>query len=167
MTGRAVSEADREPEVQVARLGAIAQIGIVTGDLERAIRAWSDRYGVGPWRIREFGPENVADQVPDPFSMRLATARVGTVDLELIQPLDEASDYARSLRRHHGADHMHHMLFRTADFAAAIDGFARAGVEQAMAGTTDGSRFIYFDTERELGTRIELLGPADRLRPES
>lgn len=161
-----MSEADREPEASVVRLSAIAQIGIVTADLERAIGAWSNRYGVGPWRVREFGPDNVADQVPRPFSMRLATARVGTVDLELIQPLDEASDYARSLGRHDGADHMHHMLFRTVDFAAAIDGFARAGVEQAMAGTTDGARFVYFDTERELGTRIELLGPADRLGPE-
>jgi hypothetical protein len=144
----------------VARLTGIRQVGFVTGDLDAAIRAWSGRYGVGPWRVREFGAGNLDDPSPAPFAMRLATTRLGEIDLELIQPLDEDSAYARSLRRHRGADHIHHLLCETAGFAAGLAGFARAGVSETMAGTAYGTRFVYFDTESELGTALELIGPA-------
>jgi methylmalonyl-CoA/ethylmalonyl-CoA epimerase len=153
-----------EPEAvapAVAQLTGISQVGFVTADLERAMRTWSERYGVGPWRVREFGPKNLVDPHPGSFSMKLATARLGDIDLELIQPLDPDSGYARSLQHHGGADHVHHLLCSTGDFAQGMAGFERAGVEPTMAGTAYGTRFVYFDTESELGTSLELIGPAD------
>jgi hypothetical protein len=151
---------EQDQKAQVTRVIGIAQIGFVTADIDAAIEVWSARYGVGPWRKRDFGPANVSDQHPVPFSMRLATTSLGDVDLELIEPLDDAGEYARSLFEHGGADHLHHLLVRTESFAGGVEDFARAGVPQAAAGTTYGTRFVYFDTRDELGVLLELIGPA-------
>ena len=40
----------------------VMQIGIVVRDLDAAVRAWEERYGIGPWSVFELGPgdsENV------------------------------------------------------------------------------------------------------------
>jgi methylmalonyl-CoA/ethylmalonyl-CoA epimerase len=75
------------------------QIGIVVRDLETAMRRYVDDYGIGPWDIHEFNAGNAEDLHehggPVERSWRLATTMVGRVQWELIEPLDDKSDYAR------------------------------------------------------------------------
>ena len=59
----------------------VTQIGIITADLDRAVRAWADRYGVGPWQIYKFDPSNMTDMeiggAKVDYGMRLAITFVG------------------------------------------------------------------------------------------
>jgi methylmalonyl-CoA/ethylmalonyl-CoA epimerase len=77
------------------------QIGIVVPDLETAMRSYVDDHGIGPWEIVEFhaGKAEALHEHGRPVerSWRLATAMVGAVQWELIEPLDDESDYARFL----------------------------------------------------------------------
>ena len=51
---------------------------VVTADLDAAVRAWSDGYGIGPWTIYTKDASNMSAEVdgePEPFAMRAASAR--------------------------------------------------------------------------------------------
>lgn len=146
----------------------INHICIVTRDLERAVRTWADRYGVGPWSVYTKDASNMTaavDGSPRDFAMQVALASLPSgARIEIIQPLDDRSPYAESLARNGGSDHIHHVRFDVDDYDAAVarlrDGlglhpaleahFAGApGEEGSFAGT-------YFATEDELGLVVEV-----------
>lgn len=140
----------------------INHICIATRDLDRAVATWADGYGVGPWRIWTKDASNM--RASPQFAMRVALAELPSgARVELIEPLDDRSPYARSLERHGGADHLHHIRFDVDDYVdtrASLDGLGHdvlldatfAGAE----GVTSEVRATYFGTERELGFVLEL-----------
>jgi methylmalonyl-CoA/ethylmalonyl-CoA epimerase len=77
------------------------QIALVVRDLEATMRTYVHEYGIGPWEIYEFNPETVSemqkDGEPAELAFRLAVTMVGSVQWELIQPLDDRSIYAEHL----------------------------------------------------------------------
>ena len=77
------------------------QISLVVRDLDAAMRTYVHEYGIGPWDVYEFNSDTVRDMQEDgqpvERAWRLALSQVGSVQLELIQPLDEHSIYARFL----------------------------------------------------------------------
>lgn len=149
-------------------LTGLNHVCVVTTDLDRAIRLWADRYGLGPWGVWTKDASNMTAAVegrPTEFELRVALASLPSgVRIELIQPLDDRSPYAQSLARHGGADHIHHLRFDVESYdaaAAKLGGelglrtilhaqFAGApGLEGSFTGT-------YFDTESELGFVLEI-----------
>jgi catechol 2,3-dioxygenase-like lactoylglutathione lyase family enzyme len=148
----------------------INHVGIVTGDLERAVRTWADRYGVGPWRIYTKDPSNMRTQCdgePVPFAFRVALAQLSpTARIELIQPLDERSPYADSLARHAGRDHVHHIRMDVADYAKSRDMLGgELGLTAFMDAEFDAApgnaaklECKYFETTADLGFVTEIVG---------
>ncbi len=146
----------------------INHLGIVTGDLERAMRTWAESYGTRLFTVRTFDEANMTIEVGGeavPTAARFAHAFLGpTWRIELIEPLrDDESIYARSLREHGGADHLHHVRMEVADFAAALGDAAADGVgtvldaEFADAAGGDPLRVAYLDTEPLLGFVAEVV----------
>ena len=142
-------------------------ICIATRDLDRAVRTWWDRYGVGPWRVYRYEPDTVAAEVdgePAEFAMRAALAPMGPhFRMEIIQPLWGPNPYAPSLERHGGADHIHHVRFDVADFHDAADRLGALGLQPVLdarfaGGTPESPRFVgrYLDTTGDLGFLLEL-----------
>ena len=77
------------------------QISIVVRDLETTMRTYVHEYGIGPWEIYEFNPDTVKNMVrdgePAECAFRIAVTMVGSVQWELIEPLDDRSMYAEFL----------------------------------------------------------------------
>jgi methylmalonyl-CoA/ethylmalonyl-CoA epimerase len=145
----------------------INHICIVTNDVDRSVRVWSDRYGVGPWSLYTKDASNmsaVVDGTPTEFAMRVALCGVSpTFRLELIQPLDDRSPYARSLAQRGGADHIHHVRFEVEDYDRAGERLRRLDLRRVLEAEFDGapgvgSRFAgtYYDTEDDLGFIVEI-----------
>ena len=99
------------------------QVAIVVRDLHAALRTYVHEYGIGPWEIYEFNPENTKDMVKDDgpaaYSMRLALAMVGSTQWELIEPLDDRSIYADFLAKTGGG--LHHVGVGVRDYGSALD----------------------------------------------
>jgi hypothetical protein len=140
---------------------------VVTGDMDRAVRAWSGRYGIGPWEIWTKDGSNmssVVDGEPRTYTMRAAMCQVSpTFRVELIQPLDEHGPYAESLARFGGRDHVHHVRFDVADYEAARMHLERTGLRVAAdeefagaPGVESRFRATYFNTEDELGFVLQI-----------
>jgi methylmalonyl-CoA/ethylmalonyl-CoA epimerase len=140
---------------------------VVTADLDGTVRRWWDRYRVGPWRVFTYDRSNMEatmDGEPADFEMRVALAELSPgFRIELIQPLDDRSLYAASLRDSGGADHLHHVRLDVPDFARAEGELEALGLAVPFDGTFTGKspdgdrvRGMYFDTTDDLGFLLEI-----------
>jgi methylmalonyl-CoA/ethylmalonyl-CoA epimerase len=135
------------------------QIGIVVRDLESTMRRYVDDYGIGPWEIYEFaagGAEDLHEHGrPVERAWRLATTMVGQVQWELIEPRDDASDYARFLAER--GEGVHHIAVAPANYDRALAGEAKRGRDPVLSGTFGGFRVAYLPTEHDLGVIVEIF----------
>jgi catechol 2,3-dioxygenase-like lactoylglutathione lyase family enzyme len=152
-------------------LSETIQIAIVVRDLEAAMRTYVEDYGIGPWAIFEFGPENVSDMheggEPVERAWRLAIAYVGQVQWELIEPLDDESVYARFLAETGGG--LHHVGVAVPDFDETLEAQAARGNGVLLGGEYKGIRFAYLDTVDDLGVITEVFSgaPGDDQQPDA
>jgi methylmalonyl-CoA/ethylmalonyl-CoA epimerase len=135
------------------------QIGIVVPDLDAAIRAYEDGYGIGPWSVFEVGPESGEDVRfhgrPAEYRCRAATAMVGQVMWELIEPLDETSLFARFLAEKGGG--VHHVAVSTPDYDEAVAAGTATGKPLVLSGRFGGIDIAYLPTESDLGVPLEVF----------
>src|SRR5262249_4132709 len=114
----------------------INHVCIATHDLDRAVRTWADRYGVGPWSIYTKDASNMAATVhgqPTDFPMRVALAALPSgARIEIIEPLDDRSPYAQSLAANGGADHVHHVRFDVADHVDTVARLRELGLPEIL-----------------------------------
>jgi Glyoxalase/Bleomycin resistance protein/Dioxygenase superfamily len=146
------------------------QIGIVVRDLEAVMRRYVDEHGIGPWEVVEFqaGEAEALREHGQPVerSWRLATAMVGTVQWELIEPLDDESDYARFLAERGSG--VHHIAVAPTNFDQALKDIAERGQAPVLSGTFGpGIRVAYLPTEQDLGVIVEIFSrdPAPEQQP--
>jgi methylmalonyl-CoA/ethylmalonyl-CoA epimerase len=137
------------------------QIGIVVRDLEATMQRYVDDYGIGPWDIVEFHPEDAPDLhehgKPVGRSWRLASTMIGRVQWELIEPLDDESVYARFLAEK--GEGVHHIALAPSSFDEAVAAQAENGNELVLSGTFSGYRVAYLATDRDLGVIAEIFSP--------
>jgi len=137
------------------------QIGIVVRDLEATMQRYVDDYGIGPWDIVEFHPEDAPDLHEHGKrvgrSWRLASTMIGRVQWELIEPLDDESVYARFLAEK--GEGVHHIALAPSNFDEAVAAQAERGNELVLSGTFSGYRVAYLATDRELGVIAEIFSP--------
>jgi methylmalonyl-CoA/ethylmalonyl-CoA epimerase len=138
------------------------QIAIVVRDLEASMRTYVHEYGIGPWDVYSFGPENVTDMREDgrpvERSWRLAISQVGQVQWELIEPLDEESVYARFLAEK--GEGLHHVGVAVPDYDETVAAQAERGNGVLLGGEYKGIRFAYLDTVGDLGLVTEIFSGA-------
>ena len=142
------------------------QIGIVVPDLDAAVRTYQDVYGIGPWDIMEIGPENAADVRihgrPVEWRSRAASAMVGGVQWELIQPLDDNGLFARFLAERGGG--VHHIAVVTPDFRRTLQDQKARGKQPILSGTFMGIEVDFLDTEHDLGVILEVFNHMPKKR---
>ncbi|MCD8097094.1 MAG: VOC family protein [Lachnospiraceae bacterium] len=144
-------------------LKKILQIGIATRDLKGMVRRYQEVYGVEDWIVIDgetgFDPTQKAQELmvrgqAVDFEISLAKAMIGDVEIELIQPLDDKSDYALFLREH--GEGVHHISVDT-DVSQFQNVMEERGVEQLIRGTVPHvETFIYYDTVPEIGMTVEI-----------
>jgi methylmalonyl-CoA/ethylmalonyl-CoA epimerase len=152
-------------DLLLAGTGGPWQIAFVVPALEPAMKTWCDLYGVGPWKAWDLTADRMSDQEIDgtrrSFGLRIALAEWPPVEIELIEPLDDGSIYARSLAAHGGKAHVHHVHCATDDYDGVLARFAGQGRGPVMEGGMNGSRFAYLSTEADIGLLLE-FGVAPR-----
>ena len=149
----------------------IIQVALVVRDLDAALRTYVEEYGLGPWSIYEFNPQNVQDMVKDDepaeYAMRIAVTTVGGVQLELVQPLDERSIYAEFLATK--GEGLHHLGVGVRDYGEALGILRAKGHSVVQGGLYNGVTFAYLSTDRDLGVITEIFdgAPGQDQEPDS
>lgn len=95
----------------------VSHLGIAVADLDRAVHLYRDVLGLtmtSRWVAEDDGIE-------------AASFRVGDVDIELMQALDDTSPVARYVARR--GEGIHHVAFAVDDVAATLDDARARGLE--------------------------------------
>lgn len=140
----------------------MSQVGLVVTDLEPSTEQYAKLFGVGPWNVFRFEPPDLADTTyrgeRTDQRWRLAITETGTVDIDLIEPLEGDNSYTAHLDGHGpGLRHVARFVFDNP--AAVVDQFEASGVELLQSGVYQGGGFWYLDTRDELGTILEVVEP--------
>ena len=140
----------------------VLQIGIICKDLEGTIKTYTDKYGIGPWNRYRFDQNTVADMKRlgkrMDYCMDLALTQVGNVQWELIQPLDDKSDYAIFLKEH--GEGIHHVALGTEGYDGALTFCEENGIKQVQYGYWNKNfHYDYRDTREDMKCIVELYGP--------
>ena len=139
--------------------GKVSQNGYVIRDIAAAMKHWVEVMGIGPW----FYVEDVKTDwfkyrgVDSDVKMSVALANTGDLQIELIQPRNDApSMYKEFLDAGH--EGLQHMAYWTNDYQALYDKALGLGYVVGHEGSIGGEkgRFAYFDAQNHPGTVIEI-----------
>jgi methylmalonyl-CoA/ethylmalonyl-CoA epimerase len=145
----------------LAGLKRAVQIGIVVRDLQRSTELLSSIFGIGPFHFIEWPDRPDAKYwfhgQQENIKIRQAFVQAGSIELELVQPLEGNRNAYREFLDAKG-EGIHHILFETPDMDRAIDEFAHSGVKILQSGTgiRPGTRWALLDTQDLVGFLIEL-----------
>ena len=130
----------------------IRQIGIVTRDIDKAMKHWVEYLGIGPWRVISFTDKTITDfvvagkPVTEPFKFILAFADVGDIEFELIQPVYGPNIYSKFLEEK--GEGLHHIKEKISDdnMEKVLADFRKKGIEVTQTGLFKASRHYYLNT---------------------
>lgn len=154
---------------------SIDQIGIVVEDLEDGMDRFGAILGAQPWRVYDFEPPALSDTAfrgrTHEQAWTLALTTVGSMDIELIQPIEGETTYTEHLDTL--GEGIHHIACFTFDEPADIvEEYTAEGIPIEQEGVYRGSRFWYLDLREHMnGLLFELVdvegGPSepDRVYP--
>ena len=120
------------------------QLGIVVNDLDKAIEFYSRLFGPGLFKKMEFKDLEVEVRgQPAKLSVNVALARVGEIQVELIQAEPGENIYWEFFDRH--GEGLHHLAFIVDNVEAELTKAKEKGTQVLMYGKTDGGDFAYLD----------------------
>ena len=139
------------------------QVAYVVKDVDAAVRHWADSLGVGPWSVYTMG----ADRLTDPmyrgqevsFGIRHALGWSGTMQFELVQPLEGPSIFADQLATTGpGLNHVARMASDHEHESASLIALGYVPLQSARFGKSGDGMFAYFESPID-GTILELIQP--------
>jgi len=145
----------------------VIQVCVVVKDLQKSMERYWD-LGIGPWAIYTFQPPELTHTTlhgkPAQYSMKLAIAMIGNMMWELIQPLEGPSTYKEFLEQK--GEGLHHIQLAVDNYDQTIATLGKKGIGVLMKGDWKGMSYAYFNTEKELGTILEISKPLDWVPPQ-
>jgi catechol 2,3-dioxygenase-like lactoylglutathione lyase family enzyme len=151
----------------------VAQVALVVENLEKAVEQYRKLFGIEEWHFYTYGKPLVKKMTyrgkPADYKMRVALSYLGSMRIELIEPLEGDTVYAEFVREHGYG--LHHLGVLVDDMTQAIEQANAAGLSVTMDGAGFGrdgdGHYAYLDTEDLIGTTVELIErPKHRVPPE-
>jgi hypothetical protein len=142
----------------IPALGAAFQLGIVVCDIEAAMQHWTQAFGVGPFIfMADTGRvPGLYRGKPNEVRLRMAFSYSGDLQIELIQPLDDApSPYTDFLAA--GREGIQHLAYYAADFPAACRQLEAGGLTCAYTIDLPREQVRYYEDPRQPATMVELV----------
>lgn len=141
--------------------GPIRQNGIVVRDIRSAMRYWSEVVGVGPFFFIERQPlvGFTYRGEPSELEMSIGLAQSGGIQIELIQPLNDAPSAFGDFARTHG-EGLQHVAYWTDEFDQVTAAAESRGLVQTQGGRSGSGapdeRFAYYEHPQLAGPMVEI-----------
>lgn len=132
------------------------QIGIIVKDIEKAQKGFA-KLGIGP-----FGPLAAeptvrweANGMPTEVRLKMSFANVGSLELELIEPISDCMQKDFLVKKGEG---INHFSFFVKDIDQVINEMAKKGYGVVQRGWREhGGGYAFFDTEADCGFMLEVI----------
>lgn len=133
-------------------------IGIVVRDLDKAV-AYYESIGIGPFIPRKMTtPEEMSVYgKPTPkFMVKIAFASVGPINIELVQPVEQAVLQDEFLKTK--GEGINHVGFVTDNLKRENEKLNKKGIEIVLSSNrANGSAASYYDTRKVGGVLLEFI----------
>ncbi len=148
--------------------GKLHHVGVVVKDIKKAI-AYFESLGIGPFTAPGVAPgkppiftvsfKGELHGKPAEWETTISNAKLGDVELELLEPTEGAQALKESLDK--TGEGLHHIGFFTDNLDSEIANFKKNGVGIWTKGRAAGGPFIYSDPSPIGGIAIEFreMGP--------
>lgn len=144
----------------------IAQVGVIVRDLDTAVQAFEDDFGLDGWDIfdaNEGFPDLLVDGEPGKLNIRGAITSVNGMEIELLEPIGPGP-FADWLEQH--GPGVHHMAIIMPDKNAAFpmvmrreaDNGRKPWIRAEMVEGEPGKKmdFAYLDRREDMGVILEI-----------
>ena len=137
-------------------LPRVEQVAVIVRNLEETAAYLSSTLGIEPFRISErSGPVTVGGK-PATAKRRLGIAKMGGIDLELIQGLDPGTPYYNFINSR--GEGLQHIRFAPVpDLAKTVSYLEEKGFKLVYGGEHQGSRFAYLESAKAKGFILEFV----------
>ena len=134
----------------------IIQVGILVKDVAEAAKKLEKLIGVGPFEILEPEYRDLTYQgKTGKFKVRIALAKAGSIQIELMQPLYGETIYDEfAQRKGYG---LHHLGIKTDNMELSVKEMEDRGFRVIQSGNRPGVKWAYLSTEEQTGVIFELL----------
>ncbi len=138
----------------------LKHIAVVVRDLEQAIQHYTNLglCAPGSFRTHDISAKATYRGRSVPLEMKLALARMGEAQLELIEAHKGDNPYWDFLKEK--GEGMHHLAFSVASVEAEVARAAQQGVGVLLSGQTGRGSFAYLDSADTGGAYIEVMDTA-------
>ena len=134
----------------------IIQVGILVEDAAEAAKKLEKLIGVGPFEILEPEYRDLTYRgKTGKFKIRIALAKAGPIQIELMQPLYGETIYDEfAQRKGYG---LHHLGIKTDNMEQSVKEMQEKGFRVIQSGNRPGVKWGYLNTEDQTDVIFELL----------
>ncbi|MBA7609007.1 hypothetical protein ES703_16193 [subsurface metagenome] len=118
-------------------------IGVMVKDADKTIEFLSSILGLGPWLMLEESFDEM--WAGEPFSVKGGHARLGSVVLEILQPLEKGSLWGQFVETK--GEGLHHIAFCFPNWEETVAKLQEQGSKMLLGSRFDGKRFCFFETK--------------------
>lgn len=122
----------------------LSHLGIVVRDAEQTIGFISSIWDIGTPEIVNYEPKSAELIAGKPFKLRVVFIKFGPVPIELLQPLDSGSIWARFIEEK--GEGIHHIAFGVSNYDEMVSTLQKQNQPMLAAASFRGCRWCYFDT---------------------
>ncbi len=137
----------------------ICQIGLVVRDIEKTAKIYADVFGMDVPNVIITDTEDKAHTrlrgASTQARAKLAFFNMGSLSLELIEPVGEPSTWKEFLDEH--GEGVHHIAFQIKGMEEVLAYLDGKGIPAVQRGDYTGGRYAYVDGAPSLGVVLELL----------
>jgi methylmalonyl-CoA/ethylmalonyl-CoA epimerase len=126
------------------QLTNLSHLGIAVKDAERTARFLSSIWNIGSPEVVDYEPKDEDLIAGGSFKVRLAFIKFGAIPIELLQPLDDKSIWAKFIKEK--GEGIHHVAFGVSNYDEMVSKLQKQKHPLLVAATFQGCRWCYFDT---------------------
>jgi hypothetical protein len=137
---------------------------VVVKDIEKSVKNYWKILGIGPWQIFTVKPPLLENATyhgkPMHQEFKVALATLENIEFELIQPVKGKTIYQDFLKSR--GEGLHHIMCdRVEDVEGKLASYQKIGAKTTQTAKFGEDEWGYADTERLLGTILEIDKPPD------
>ena len=125
-------------------LANLSHVGIAVKNAEQTCRFLSSIWSIGDPEVFDYEPKAEDLISGEPFAVRLVFVKFGPVPIELLQPLDDRSIWAKFIKEK--GEGIHHIALGVSNYDETVSELAAPGHPMLVAAVFEGCRWCYFDT---------------------
>lgn len=133
------------PADAILTISALSHVGIVVKDVDKTIKFLSSIWDIGPTQTIVYSPSKEELIVGEPFTAKIGYINLGTVTLELVQPLKGESLWSDFLKAK--GEGIQHIAFVVSNYDEVVSKLQEQGNKMVVGGVFKGKRWCFFDTK--------------------